>query len=215
MAVPDIFDEIEEDLKRDRYAKLWARHGWVVVALAVALVAGTGGWQAWRWHTRTTAEAATKRLLEATRTQDSAAAQAALADAARDGGTGLRTLARLTEAARQARAGDTQAAIAAWDLVAADTSADSLYRDLATLLAAGATLDSADPSQLTGRLQPLAQPTNPWRHAAQEFLALLALRQGNRDAALAGFRALAADITAPNGIRERAGAMLATLGAAS
>ncbi len=215
MAAPDIFDEIEEDLKRDRYAKLWARHGWIVVALAVALVAGTGGWQAWRWHARTTAEAATGRLLEATRTQDAAAAQAALADAARDGGAGLRTLARLAEAARQARAGDTQGAIAAWDLVAADTGADPLYRDLATLLAAGATLDSAEPAQLVGRLQPLAQPNNPWRHAAQEMLALLALRQGNRDTALAGFRALAADTTAPNGIRERAGAMLATLGAAT
>lgn len=215
MAVPDIFDEIEEDLKRDRYAKLWARHGWVVVALAVALVAGAGGWQAWQWYARTTAETATKRLLEATRTQDAATAQAALADVARDGGTGLRTLARLTEAARQARAGDTAAAIAVWDLVAADTGADSLYRDLAILLAAGATLDSAEPSQLAGRLQPLAQPSNPWRHAAQEMLAVLALRQGNRDSALSGFRALAADITAPNGIRERASAMLATLGAAS
>ena len=41
----DIFREIEEDLQRDRYKKLWEKYGNLVIAAAVVLVLGTAGWQ--------------------------------------------------------------------------------------------------------------------------------------------------------------------------
>jgi hypothetical protein len=211
-APPDIFDEIEEDLKRERFAKLWARHGWVAIVLVLALVAGTAGWQAWQWRERGNAEAATAKLLAAGRAQDQAAALTAL-QAAQQGSANLATLARLAEAARHAQGNDLPAALRLWEALAADTRTDALYRDLASLLVAANTLDAAEPAALTARLAPLAQPANPWRHAAQELQALLAARQGNTEAAIAAFRALASDVTAPGGVRDRARIMLGTLGA--
>jgi hypothetical protein len=65
---------------------------------------------------------------------------------------------------------------------------------------------------LEGRLKALAEPGNAWRPLAQEQLALLDLRQGRTAAAKTTLSKLAQDVTAPNGVRERAAALLARLG---
>ena len=73
---------------------------------------------------------------------------------------GYRTLARLREAALKADAGDLPGALALWDQVAADASADPLLRDLASLLWAEHQIDSGDPALLEARLKALAAPEN-------------------------------------------------------
>jgi len=212
-ALPDIFDEVEEDLRRDRAMRLWKRHGWMAIAAAVVAVAGTAGWQAWSWQKQRTAQAATAQLLAAMRQAAGPEAAAGLESVAREGDPGLRTLARLVEAARRATVGNTQAALPLWQAVAADEAAESLYRDLAALLIVMHTLDTAPPDELAARLAPLAQPANPWRFNAAELQALLADRRGDRAAAITAFRALATDVAAPAGVRARAEQMLTVLGA--
>lgn len=209
--MPDIFDEVEEDLRRDRAMRLWKRHGWLVLVGAGLLVVGVGGWQAWTQHQRRAAEAATATLLQSAR--QAGAPDAALAELAKDGPAGPRTLARLMAAARLASAGQVDQALPLWQALATDSGAEALYRDLAVLLIGMNTLDSADPSQLAAQLGAIAVPSNPWHHLAGELLGLLADRQGDRAAAIARFRALASDVTAPSGLRQRAEAMLTVLGA--
>lgn len=209
----DIFDEVEEDLRHDRAMRLWKRHGWLVVAGALALVAGTAGWQGWTWHKRRTAEAETAELLAAMRQPGTPGAAAGLAAVARDSGSGLSTLARLVDAAGRATAGDLQAAVPLWQAVAGDAAAEALFRDLASLLIVMHTLDAGPPEELAARLAPLAVPGNPWRFNATELQALLADRKGERATAIRLFRALATDAEAPAGVRGRAGQMLAVLGA--
>jgi hypothetical protein len=87
-----------------------------------------------------------------------------------------------------------------------------LLRDLASLLWCQHQIDTGDPALLEARLKPLAEPDSPWRPLAQEQLALLNLRQGNTAAAKTELSKLAQDVTAPNGVRERAAALLARLG---
>jgi hypothetical protein len=209
--VPDIFDEVEEDLRAERYKRLWQRYGWVLAVAGIACIAGAGGWQYWRWQQQQAAERTAAALIEALR--DPAAEAAALAAVARDGAAGPRTLARLAEAARRASTGRGADAIPLWQAVAADAQADPLYRDLAGLLLATHTLDTAPPEELAARLAPLATPANPWRHLAAEQQALLATRTGDRAGAITRLRALATDETAPAGVRARAEQMLAVLGA--
>ena len=74
------------------------------------------------------------------------------------------------------------------------------------------TIDTGDPALLEARLKALAEPGNVWRPLAQEQLALLDLRQGKTQAAKAALTKLAQDVTAPNGVRERAAALLGRLG---
>jgi len=52
--VPDIFDEIQEDLRAERAQRLFKRYGWLIIVFAVAVVGGTAYWEL---HTRALAQA--------------------------------------------------------------------------------------------------------------------------------------------------------------
>jgi hypothetical protein len=219
--VVDIFDEVEEDLRAERAQRLVKQYGGLIVGLALLIVLAAAGWQVWGWWQAKQDMAAASAYMRAMSLADragpgaqqqppeAAAAFAALASRAPDG---YATLARLREAALKADAGDLAGAAALWDQVAADTSADPLLRDLASLLWARRQLDKADPSLLEARLRALTAPDNPWRPLAEEAEGLLDIRSGKTDAAKAIFRRLAEDPAAPEGVRGRASGLLARLG---
>jgi hypothetical protein len=214
--VPDIFDEVEEDLRAERAKRLAQRWGGVALGVALLALAATGGWQAWRWNQAREAAAAAATYLTLHRATEREGADLAnagngFAALAREAPGGYRTLARLRAAALKAETGDLPAALALWNEVSADTGADSLYRDLATLLGVTHALDAGDPAQLAARLAPLTAEGNPWRASAREAEALLAIRRGATEEARRILEALVADAAAPPGLRERAQRMAAGL----
>jgi hypothetical protein len=215
--VPDIFDEVDEELRADRAQALFKRHGGTLLAAAIALVLAAGGYQAWRWYDQKRIGAIASQYIGAMRTEaekgpERDAALLAFAAIAGKGDAGYRTLARLQEAGLKAAKGDLDGASALWDGVAADRAVDPLLRDLAALQWVLHHLDTADPGQLAARLAPLARPSNPWHPLAAEAEATLDLRQGKREAARAALQALAQDPLAPQGVRRRADGLLARLG---
>lgn len=214
----DIFDEINEDLRAERARKLLQRYGGLLFGAAVLVVAAAGGWEAWKaYQARQTARIAeiyltAMRSADDPAVSDHGAALAGFTQVAGMDNAGYRTLARLRAAALKADAGDIAGALALYDAVASDGSADKLLRDLASLEWAMHEIDTGDPGLIAARLGPLAAPDNPWHTLAEEQQALLALRQGKRDDARAILRRLAADVTAPDGVRGRANGLLARLG---
>lgn len=212
----DIFDEIEEDLRKERAKKLWDRYGWIVLAAAGVIVLGVAGWRGWQWHQHRQATAAAERYLAAAATADrgdASAAVEAFAALSADAPAGYRMLARLREAGAKAKLGQTGEAVALYEALAADPAAPPLYRGLATLLAVLHQADSGDPRVLADRLAPLAAAGAPFRHSAMELQAVLAERRGDRAEAQRLLKSLAEDRGAPEGVRRRAGQMLAALGA--
>jgi hypothetical protein len=221
--VVDIFDEVEEDLRAERAGALLRRYGGLILGAALLVVLAAGGWQGWRWYQNRESGKIAEIYFAAMTQADAlpptggdaakrnAAANAFLAVAAQ-GNEGFRTLARLRAAALKAGAGDDKTALALWDQVASDSRADPLLRDLASLLSVQHQIDTGDPALLTARLQPLAEPDNPWHAMAEEEQALLDLRTGKPDAARATLKSLAADNTAPEGVRSRASGLLAEIG---
>ncbi|HSK39976.1 MAG TPA: tetratricopeptide repeat protein [Arenibaculum sp.] len=206
----DIFREVDEDLRRDQFVRLWKRHGGFIVAVVLAVVlvtAGTVGWQRWQ---RSAAQAETMQLATALRQVDgdggegsgATAAADMLAMLAADAGAGRDIVARFYEAALRAEEGDRDAAIRIYGAIAAD--AEPVYRDLAVLLGVLNQVDEGEPAALRTRLAPLTGEESPWRHSARELDALLALRAGDRSAAANLFARLAEDATAPQGVRSRA-----------
>jgi hypothetical protein len=216
--VPDIFDEVDEDLRAERARKLLQRYGGLLVFAAVLVVAGAGGWQAWKSHEAKQNAKVAQEFLTALDNavgppgEGRKAAVAELANVERDGNAGYRTLARLRDAALQADAGEAASAEALWMQVANDPSADPLLRDVAVLQSVLHQIDNGDPATLDGRLKPLAAPDNPWHALAEEAQALIDLRQGHNDAARDTLKRLAQDVTAPDGVRGRANGLLARLG---
>jgi hypothetical protein len=216
--VVDIFDEVDEDLRAERAEKLLKKYAWVLIAIAVAIVTAAAGWQIWTRHQKQRDAAAAARYIAVQNAVEQPGARARpeqiaeLDQLATSAPEGYKTLARLHAAGLKADAGDVPGAIALWTAVAADSNADPLLRDLATLQATGRQLDHGDPTQLEARLKPLAERGNPWSTLAQEQLAMLDLRQGKVDEARKTLQTLSFDIESPSGLRARASALLAGFG---
>jgi len=218
--LPDIFDEVEEELRAERAQQFLTRYAGAIAAAAVLVVALVAGWQGWRWYQARQDQAAAgvyiTAMLQAAETGPNATAAhaaslAGFGQLAQRGPAGYRTLARLQAAALEAAQGHAPQALELWNEVATDSSADPLLRDLAELLWTQHQIGTGDPDALEARLKPLAQPNNPWHAMATEQLALLALRQGKTGEAKQMLTALTNDVTAPDGVRQRATAVLAQL----
>ena len=210
----DIFREIDEELRKENLAKLWARYGqWVIVA-AVLVVIGTAigvGWRQYRQQqsaAQGTQFAAALDLVRTGKDKDAAEAFAALAQHA-NGGHSL--LARLEEAALEARTGDAAGALTIYDQLTNDGAVDRVYRDAATLLAARTALDKGDTGGAVQRLKSLAAGSSPWRPFAIELTGFAQLKSGDTVAARKSFQQLADDPNAPAGARQRAAQMIAAL----
>lgn len=214
--MPDIFDEVREDLRAERARQLGLRYGGILAAVALLALVAVGGWQGWRWYQQRESEAAANAFLivhrEAERPgADLKAAAARFDDIAAQAPEGYRVLARLRAAALKSETGDLPGAMAEWDAVAGDSAADALYRDLASLNWVLHGLDSADPAMLTARVTPLTAEGNPWRASARELQALVAVRQGRGGEARRILEALAADPATPQAMRDRAARVAAGL----
>ena len=211
----DIFQEIDEDIRRDRFADLWKKYGVFVIAGCIALVIGTAGWVAyreWRESERIDLAERYRAAAELAQTNQPAQAAEAFAAIADDASEGYGMLARLRQAAAHAEAGDRTAALAAYDEVAGDAGVDRAYRNLARLQAAMLLADQAPAAEVEERLEPLLTSDNPWRNSARELQGLVALREGRTDEARQAFQAIVDDAAAPAAVRGRAQQMLQATG---
>lgn len=211
-----LLEEVSEDLRRDRAFALARKYGPYAVALALVAVIAVAGVVGWR-HYRATRDLERSTVyataLDAINSGDTAKSESLLEEVTKSSASsGYGTLARLQEAALKAKSGDAAGAAAIYDSLARDSRVDPVFRDLATILYAFASLDTADPAALTARLKPLADGNSPWRASAIEASAYLALRTGDKAHAHDLFAQLADDASAPQEIRSRAAAMASTLG---
>ncbi len=212
----DFIREIEEDIRRDRWKRLWDRYGLLATLAVVLMIAAVAGWSIWRNMETRRAEAQTaelSRLIDRAATPDAGAADA-IAAFARDADPGRAALARFNEAATRAKAGDGPGAIAVWDDLARRGDLAPAWRDLATLLSVLNQIDGGDAAALDQRLAPLDTPTGAYRFSARELRAILALRQDRADRAVGLWRALTEDPETPQGVRTRAAQLLDVHGGA-
>jgi len=209
-----LLKEVDEELKKERYAELWKAYGNYVIGAALVLVVATGGWQFWTGYQKEQREQAGESFARAAALAEAGNADqaaAAFTELAEDAGAGYATLSRFRAAGLAARRGDMEGAIALFNEVAADSSVDRLYRDLATLLAALHGVDVLPDERLLAQIEPLTDDANPWRYSALELKALLAERSGDTDRAREIFTRLGDDEGAPAGLRSRARQMLVHL----
>jgi len=211
--VSDIFQEVDEEVRRERLEQLWKRYGNYVIAVAIVILAGIGAWRGYiYWQERKAAEAgaayeAASLLAEQSKHKE---AEEAFAKLAADGTTGYRGLARLREAG-QLGLSDPKAAVAAYDALASDASLGRSMQDLANVRAALLLVDTASYQELRGRLEPLTAPDRPFRHSARELLAFSAWRSGDNAATHQWIDAVVNDPSTPSTIRSRVDVLAALI----
>jgi hypothetical protein len=213
----DIFNEVDEAVRRERLEKIWQRYGTWIIAGVVLIIAGVGGWRGYDYLQRQKAQEAGAQfeaamtLAETGKHQEAAEA---FAKVAKDGAGGYPMLARLREAA-ELGSRDTKAAVAAFDALAADSGIGQRFQDLAALRAGFLLVDTAPLNDMTRRLEPIAEPKRTFRHSARELLALSAWRNNDMTAARRFAEQIITDGETPGAIRSRIEVLIAMLPAAA
>ncbi|HET7847569.1 MAG TPA: tetratricopeptide repeat protein [Pseudolabrys sp.] len=202
----DIFHEVDEEVRRERLQRLWERYSIHIIAVAVLIVLGVGGWRGYQWwEAKRAAEAGAAFEAAATLSDQGkhAEAEAAFAKVAAQAPSGYRALARLRAAAELA-ATDPKQAVKAYDALAADASLGQTMQDLAAVRAGMLLVDSASLDEMRRRLEPLTQSGRAFRHTARELLALAAWRNHDIAAAKHYIEMITNDAETPAGTRTRA-----------
>ena len=210
----DFFNEVDEEVRREKLKQLWDRYQLFIVGGAILLVVLIGGWRLYQWYeARQAAEAGAAFNAAMTLAADGkrAEAEAAFAKVAEQGTAGYRDLARLQAAAELAQA-DPKAAIERFDALTADARMPQTLRDLAAVRAGLILVDTAPYDEMRRRLEPLVGNDRAFRNTARELLALSALRAGNQAAARQWADMIAVDPAAPAQLRQRVQMLMALAG---
>jgi len=211
--VADIFQEVDEEVRRERLEQLWKQHGNYIIAALILALACIGAWRGYiYWQERKAAEAGATYEAASTLADEGKhkEAEAAFAKLATEGTAGYRTLARFREAA-QLGLSDAKAAVASYDTLAADASLGVPLQDLAAVRAGLLLVDTAPYQELRTRLEPLTAGDRPFRHSARELLAFAAWRAGDNAAAHQWIDAVVADPETPSTIRNRVDVLAALI----
>jgi hypothetical protein len=211
--VSELFNEVDEEVRRDQLKKLWDQYSIYMVALALLIIAGVGGWRGYQYlEAKKAAEAgaAFDKAAELSEANKHAEAEAAFADLAAKAPWGYRMLARLRTAAEVASR-DKPAAAKMFDDIAADTSVGAPERDLARIRAAQLLLETTTYPNMLQRLEPATAAGATFRHTARELLALSAWRANDTTAARQWLDLIANDGESPPSLRSRAEALQALL----
>jgi hypothetical protein len=204
--VADIFQEVDEEVRREKLQQLWTRYGNLIIAACVLVVVAVGAWRGYEWwQMKKAGESGAAfenavTLAEAGKHQE---AEAAFAKLAADGSAGYRALARLREAAELAQT-DRPAAVKAYDEIAADGRVGSVIQELAGVRAGILLVDTAPYADIRQRLEPLTGADKTFRHTARELLALSAWKAGDMTAAKQWADMITTDPQSPQATRSRA-----------
>ena len=205
----DIFREVEEDVRRERFEKLWKAYGTYAIAALCLLFAGIAFWQVWERHEQQERAKVSDAFMAAQRISNPQGQASAMVDIARTAPKGYAGVARLAEASAMFASGQQGNAIALYKDIAANDSGP--IGSVARLRAAWALADSASRNDLAALLKPLDQSGNAYRENAQEIMAYADYRAMDTKSALAKYTDLSVNPDAPDALRARAKAMAAFL----
>jgi hypothetical protein len=211
--VSELFDEVDEEVRREQLKKLWDRYSIYIIAAALLIIAAVAGWRGYEYleaQKAAEAGAAFDTALDLAEQNKHAEAQAAFDKLATTAPAGYRMLARL-RAAGEVAASDPQAGAKLYDELAADRSIGTEQQDLARIRAAGLLLDTDSYPNMLQRLEAATKPDATFRHTARELLALSAWRANDIASARQWLDMIASDGETPAAMRSRAEALQALL----
>jgi hypothetical protein len=211
--VSDIFTEVDEEVRREQLVQLWKQYQNYIIAAVVLVIAAVAGWRGydyWQGVKAGEAGAAYDAAAQLAAEGKHSEAEQAFAKIAAEGTPGYKALAQL-RAASEIAGRDAKAGVQAYDRIAGELTGQPLFSELASVRAALLLVDTANYSEMTARLEPLAQPSGAFRHTARELLALSAWRSGDAVASRRWVDAIRQDPETPAGMRQRLEVLAALL----
>jgi hypothetical protein len=207
----DIFQEVDEEVRREQLQKLWERYQNLVYAVVAIVLLGVGGWRGYEWwQAKKSAEAGSQfeSAIQLSQQGKHAESEAAFGQVAAKGTPVYRSLAQIRAAAELAST-DPKAAMAAYGKIASESSVGPVLQDLAALRAGALLVDNGSLADATARLEPLTAPGRTFRHTARELLAVAAWRAGDTVAVKRWYEAMMSDPETPAATRSRVEMLMA------
>lgn len=208
--------EVDENLRRDQAENFVKRYGsWLIAALVLFIVAaGATLW--WQEHKRQQSAEHSEQLLavlnDVAGGRNGKPVQDKLQAIADQSDDEFAALAQMTQGALAQGNGDRAKALAAYTAVAADKGQPQSIRDAALIRQTAVEFDSMKPEDVIARLQPFAEPGNPWFGTAGEMTGAALLKANRKAEAGRLFARIAEDNNVPGGIRSRAQQLASSLG---
>ena len=210
----NLFKEIDEDLRQQKYANLWKKHGKFVIGGLVALILGVAsikGWEAYKLNRKMTDSNLLMSALKSINQANPEDAITLLDTLIKEGSSGYSILAKFNRAAILAQNGNHQEANENYLSISEDTRVEKVLRDMALIKSAYLSLEHTSSDKFPEKLSTLTNIENSWRHSAKELSALFAYKSGDKLETLRLYKELADDPSAPSGMRSRAAEMAAIL----
>ena len=208
--------EVDEEYRRQRVEDFSKTYGkWIAIALVVFLAA-VGGYLYWQSEQRAAEEEQTERL--ATVSSDigdpgeAEGMNARLAEVAGTSTGATRAAALFLQAADHLDKGQREEARALFEAMSSDEEIPEPYRNAALLRWTLLDFDNVEPDAVIARLQPLAQPGNPFFGTAGELTALALIELEREEEAANLFKQIAEDQDAPRSLRRRSVQIAGTYG---
>jgi hypothetical protein len=198
--------EVDEELKKEQLAELWEKYSGYILAGAVAIVLGVGGYKFIESRRLASSEAAgvqysaaVKQLVEG-KSEPATAALTSIGNSA----SGFASLALFRLAAADVASGKKPDAVVKYDAITRRAGLDPIMADFARLQSAMLQLDTLPLGDIKSRLTGLLADTNPWRFEAREAIGFAAMKAKDRAEARAQFEKLISETGVPPGMAERA-----------
>ncbi len=165
----DFLNEIDEDLRHEKYKKLWARYGQYAIIAIILLILSVVGFQAWRFYEVNQQHALSEELDLLLDSQTSQLPD--LQKYIKESRDGYQLVAALQAIAQMQPASDERLQLL---LELSQSDLPKRYRDLATLLKANDTKDFDTVVTFTNA-------NSPWRELALGFALNHALANNNQE----------------------------------
>lgn len=206
----DLFEEVEDELRRDQYMKAARKAApWAIGALVGALLIGGGivGYATFKNRSAENASQSYDAALKIASQGDMEGAFNAFGEIAGKGPAIYRYMALSHQAGIRAQQQRTEDAVALLDKAAGEApggDAGELVSDFAALKAAWLLIDTAPYDQIETRLKPLIEDERPFRANALFTLGVAKLKAGRKDEARADFNTLSTMLGAPEPLTQSA-----------
>lgn len=206
----DLFEEVEEQLRSDRYRALALKAlPWVLGVLAAALVAffGYWGWEQYRTQQAAKASAQYTAGLDALNAGRKDQAAQLWGQVAQSPSRAYKSLALMQLGGLKLMDKQAGEAVKLFDQ-AADAAPDDVIGDAARLKSAFAVMDTTPEKDVEARLSPLMKEGRPYRVQAREALGFAKLVGGDLPGARGEFVVISQSLDANDAVRERAKAVM-------
>ena len=213
----DVFEEVEEQIRSDRYRALALKVLPWFIGAVVLILAAVGGWQGYRaWISNQSAKASETyaKGLEDQQAGRAGEAKVAWEALSKSGSPAYKSLALQHLGAIKLGDRDVPGAVALFDQ-AAKAAPDPLVGDAARLKSVYALLDTAPRADIEARLEPLLKEGRPFRMQAREAAAFTKLLAGDSAGARGDFVVVSLAPDAAEGARSRATAAIALIDSGS